>query len=307
MSRSHRLLLHVGYHKTATTWMQLRLFTPELGYTQVAGHEEVFEKIVRPHRLCFDPEPMHRHVAAALDRMPENSVPVISSELLVGNMFYGGRESEDYAERLREIFGDARILISIRSQMQILPSVYMQYLSRGGTMTPAQFFAGASEPGYFGFDPAHFEYDRLVHHYQSLFGRDNVLVVLQEALQADMDTVAKEIAIFSRNASFRSLTDSARKVQSASFPEYAVPLLRRANHLQKGAMNPAPILNLSRSPRGLYRAVGYLARRNPLAVRFKQHRPVSDFVHQHFTGYYSASNARLKELVGGTLSLQDYD
>jgi hypothetical protein len=183
----------------------------------------------------------------------------------------------------------------------------MQYLSRGGTMPPAQFFAGETDLGYFAFDPSHFEYDRLLLHYQSLFGAENVLVVTQEALQSDMDGVAQTIARFSGNTRFDGLTDAARQVQSASYPEYAVPFLRRVNHVQRSTLNPAPVAVFGETPFGLYRGVGYLARRNPMARRLKTRKPVSDFVSKTFSGYYTASNARLRDLVGETVDLTDYD
>ena len=46
----------------------------------------------------------------------------------------------------------------------------MQYLLRGGTMSPELFFAGDPELGFYGFRPEHFEYHRLVKLYQDLFG-----------------------------------------------------------------------------------------------------------------------------------------
>lgn len=288
--------------------MQRQLFVPEHGYAQIAGHEEVFEKIIRPHGLRFTPEAMQRHVAEALAGLAEGEVPVISSELLVGNHLLGGRESDIYAQRLRDIFADtARIMISIRSQVKILPSVYMQYLTRGGTMPPAQFFSGETDLGYFAFDPGHFEYDRLLRHYQSLFGAENVLVVTQEALQADMDGVAQTIAGFSGNTRFAGLQEAARQVQSASYPEYAVPILRRINHIQRGTLNPAPVVSIGQTPYGLYRAVGYLARRNPLARTLKARRPVSDFVKENFSQYYTASNVRLRDYADKTVDLSGYD
>lgn len=65
---SVRPLIHVGYHKTATTWMQQLLFTPDHGFRQIAGHREVFDHIVGPHGLEFDADsiqPVTQYVSAA--------------------------------------------------------------------------------------------------------------------------------------------------------------------------------------------------------------------------------------------------
>ena len=103
-----RLLIHIGYHKTATTWMQRLLFMPVHGYYPLASHEQIFEHITAPHGLYFDPKPMQRLIAEGLVKMPLTGVPVVSSEILSGNLFFGGRESEAYAVRLKSIAPDAR-------------------------------------------------------------------------------------------------------------------------------------------------------------------------------------------------------
>lgn len=301
-----RLLIHIGYHKTATTWMQRLLFLPVHGYHPLANHDQVSDHITAPHGLRFDPTRMQRLIAEGLAAVPPNSVPVVSSELLCGNPFFGGRESEVYAERLQAIAPDARILISIRSQMQLLPSVYMQYVSRGGTMSCRQFFERQIPLGYFGFDAQHFEYDRLVARYQTLFGTENVYVLPQESLKADMATAAQKLAAFCYNTDFQGLVREAHQVVMASYPEYAAPFLRRANHVQRSVLLPNPIITLGETPGGLFRAVGYVLKTPALARRLKTYQPVSRYVRQHFAGRYTDSNARLAALTGGTLDLSRY-
>lgn len=301
-----RLLIHIGYHKTATTWMQKLLFVPVHGYHPLADHAQVFEHVTAPHGLCFDPAPMQRLIAEGVKKIPPTAVPVISSEILSGNLFFGGRESEVYANRLKTIAPDARILISIRAQLQLLPSVYMQYVSRGGTMPCRQFFEQQTPLGYFGFDPVHFEYDRLVAHYQNLFGRKNVYVLPQESLKVDMAAATAKLAEFCDNTDFSGLTREAHQVIMASYPEYAAPFLRRANHVQRSVLVPNPVLSLGETPGGLYRALGYVLKTPILARRLKTYKPVSTYVQTHFAGRYTASNARLADITGGSLDLSKY-
>lgn len=304
---SQPVLFHVGYHKTATTWMQKRLFTERNGFLQIAGHGEVFRLIVRPHGLHFDPAPMRDLLAERCAGLESGLAPVVSSEILSGHPFYAGQDSDVHAARIKAIAPDARILISIRNQMRILPSIYMQYLLRGGTMSPEAFFAGTDEPGYFGFDPLHFEYDRLVAHYQGLFGAENVLVVTQEALKADMDAVARQIARFAGNERLERLAEADRSVQSPSYPEYAVPMLRRINHIQCSTLNPAPIVSLGRTPYGLYKVAGYLLRLRATERALAHRRPVSEPVRTRFAGRYAPSNRRLEALVAHGIDLSGYD
>jgi hypothetical protein len=305
------LLLHVGYHKTATSWMQQRLFVPGHGYAPLMDHSQVDRLLVRPHGLEFDPGPARALIAerrAEAERAHgPGLVPVISSELLSGHPFYGGRESDDLARRLALVAPDARVLISIRAQRRILPSVYMQYLLRGGTMTPAEFFAGEATWGFFGFSPVHFEYDRLVALYHGLFGGERVHLIQQEAIAADMDAAAAALAAEIGAARFEGLDEAARAVYAPSYPEHAVWALRRVNQVQASVLNPRPALSLGTTPAGLYRLAGGALRRAPLPSRLADRRPVSEEVSRRFAGRFAASNARLAALHDRPLDLARYD
>jgi hypothetical protein len=81
-------------------------------------------------------------------------------------------------------------------------------------------------------------------------------------------------------------------VNAASYPEAAVPMLRRANHVRASTLNPNPIVNIS----GIERAAGGIMRRLPITSK-----PVSAYVAREFAGYYDASNVRLTALVGQPL------
>jgi hypothetical protein len=292
-----QLLLHVGYHKTATSWMQQRLFVPEHGFRQVARHAEVWKHIVGVHGLLFDPRNMRQAIAEGMTELRDGEVPVVSSEILSGHPFYGGMGSDIFAERLKEIAPDARILISVRHQRKMLTSVYMQYLSRGGTMSPATFFAGDPDLGFYGFRPDNFEYHRLVALYQRLFGAENVHVLSQESLAKDMDGASFGIARFAGNLGFDKVLPTHRAVYAPSYPEYAVPILRRINKFQKSVLTPAPALTVGRTPRGLYRLVGAGMRRPPFQALFKRFRPVSEQVDRQFTGRFDESNRLLAAMI----------
>ncbi len=301
------LLIHVGYHKTATTWMQRQLFRPEHGYRQLCGHTDVFDLVVRPHGLRFEPDSMRALIDRALNTVEQGESAVISSEILSGHPFQGGHESDVFAARLQRIAPHARILISIRSQLRILPSVYMQYVLRGGTMTATQFFDGTNEPGYFGFSPEHFEYDRLVSHYQDLFGSDKVHVITQESLKDDRDSTLTLLAAFAGNEHYNGLIPSAQKVVGESYPEYSAPILRRINHVQKSTINPNPVLSLGVTPRGLYKIAGFVMKRPPVSTILKSHKPITAYVRDRFTDYYRESNRRLASLIPHKIDLSAYE
>lgn len=301
------LLLHVGYHKTATTWAQKKLFQPEHGFRQIAFHQDAFDYVVKPHGFNFSPDLLRDLINRNREKLVPGEVAVLSSEILSGHPFQGGHQSDVYAERLKRIVPTAKILISIRNQLSILPSVYAQYVLRGGTMSHSRFFDFKPELGYFHFTPEHFEYDRLVSHYQSLFGRDNVYVLTQESLIQDIDAASRALAKFSGAQRFAGLSETARARTAVSYPEYALPVLRRINHVQASTLQPRPIVALGRTPKGLFKLVGYAAKRPPFSSVLKNWRPVSDYVKIRFKGRYTEANIRLADLGLPGLDLSDYD
>lgn len=300
------LLVHIGYHKTATTWLQAQFFRDHHGFRKVLDHEDVFRLITGPHGLVFDPGAARKELEERIALVPAGMVPVVSSELLSGNPFFGGRESDVFAERLYSIWPEARILITIRSQMRILPSVYMQYLQRGGTLHHSRFFLEESDLGYVWFSPVHFEYDRLLSKYQSLYGREAVQLMQQERLAGDPESACRDLARFAEAGAYEGLIDDATKSRGASYPEYAAWAIRRVNHLQKSVLNRQPIIKLGENPDGLYRATGYLFSRPFLKSRMSGRRPVSHWVRTTFAGRFKESNARLAAISPCPVDLSAY-
>lgn len=292
-----RILLHVGYHKTATTWMQQQLFIPEHGYRQVAHHAEVWEHVVGVHGLLFDPADMKSAVSSGMSELGSDEVPVVSSEIISGHPFFGGMGSDVFAERMKRALPDAKVLISVRHQLRMLTSMYMQYVSRGGTMSPERFFAGDPDLGFYGFRPEHLEYHRLVGLYQDLFGAENVLVISQEGISKDMDAVADLIAKFAGNRTFTSVSPDKRAAYAPSYPEYAIPILRRINSFQKSVLNPSPFIRLGTGTQGLYKLVGAGMRRPPFSLLKGRYSPVSDSARSMFLGRFDDSNRALARLI----------
>ena len=296
------MLIHIGYHKTATTWLQQVLFQPDHGFRWLLDHREVFDHLVMPHGLDFDPAATAALIAqrrGGADNGTKGATGVITLEALVGNPFHGGRESDAYAHRLKAVAPDARILITIREQCRMMASVYMQYLKRGGTLPARAFFAGEPVGGYFGFDPAHFEYDRLVALYHALFGPENVLVLPLEAILRDQAGAVSQIARFAGNTALGAWTH--RPAQGVSTPEAAAPVLRRLNHVRNGPAHREPLLDLGAAAEFAHRAASALARRlNPAS------RPVTATARDLFAGRFADGNRRLAALAVPPEALAGY-
>lgn len=191
-------VIHIGYHKTGTNWFQ-RCF-----YPHISSHQYVRRPIVRAAFLdvgtfAFD-ERMAAESFRGIDRPP-----ILCEEELSGNIHSGGLAgalSKDMCERLYSVFPNATVVIVIRNQIDMIASVYLQYIKEGGThridryLRPRHYlhnsgFRQAKSP-YFSF--GHFDYWPLIDLYRKTFGMDRVKVFTFESLIADPENFAREFA-----------------------------------------------------------------------------------------------------------------
>lgn len=196
-----KLLIHIGYHKTGTSWLQQHLFSESdrVFTTPLHRRDDVYQQIVMPNGLDFSAERCRQQLIPKLqDAATGGRVAVISSERLSGSPYSGGYDSKELADRLHGAFPEARILIVIREQVSMLVSTYKAYVDKGGTCSLQEFFC--PPPRARGripwFDPRHFAYDRLIEHYQELFGRAEVLVLAFEQFRREPRQFVHEIVQF---------------------------------------------------------------------------------------------------------------
>lgn len=185
-------ILHIGYHKTGSSWLQKQLFPNARGVSLVP-RIEVRRHILVPGPATFDPETAR----AALLEGREGQL-VLSEEELSGNLHTGGLHgafSKELAHRLYGCFPEGRVVIFIRNQRTMISSAYKQYVKGGGTRRIERFLRPSKAPHKNpSFELDFLAYDRLVACYESLFGRQNVSVYLYEDFSADPRRFAERFA-----------------------------------------------------------------------------------------------------------------
>jgi hypothetical protein len=297
------MLLHVGYHKTATTWLQQRLFdNADAAFSTPWSFDEVIDRLVRPHPLAWDEAEardffMERGDAARA----AGHVPVLSNEELSGNPHAGAFNSTIIATRLAQLFPDARVLVVIRRQADMLVSIYKQYVVRGGVLPHRRYFeppaAGFRMPV---FRAGHLEYHRLIEHYVELFGADRVRVLAMEDLTRDPATFVREITSFA-GARDPGPLPSAPVRRSHAAATAAVQ--RRLNRwLLRDDVNPTAPFRFGRLPSLMRRVDPILARVMPGADR-----RLRAYAESFARGRYAESNRRTAALTGLPLAQLGYE
>jgi hypothetical protein len=186
------VLVHIGYHKTASTWLQKHVFHDDseifVPITTVDGDNLAKKFIFGENGYLLPPFDSNGHVIEQSLRdfvsrkreCSQNKVFVMSSERLSGNPHASGFDSKKISEMIKEVFPAAKILIIIREQKSFILSIYFQYLSIGGRLSLTRYCSALDDGRRPYFSPHHINYLSLIKHYNALFGDDNVLVLPYE-------------------------------------------------------------------------------------------------------------------------------
>ncbi|MCV6637947.1 sulfotransferase [Candidatus Albibeggiatoa sp. nov. NOAA] len=200
------MLIHVGYHKTATTWLQLFYFPnhPELAF--IAGHEGLWQHLMSAHSLEFNAQSTQQLFQPLIQQsLHTQQVPILSAERLSGNPHAGGFDNKDMADRLQAVFPQAKILIVIRHQPDAILSNYKQYIRVGGICNLTEYLTPPEDGRIPLFRLDNFAYHHLASYYAKLFGQDKVKVMLYEQFRQQPQAFIKELSQFigvSSNQSF---------------------------------------------------------------------------------------------------------
>jgi sulfotransferase family protein len=197
-----QILVHIGYHKTGTNWLQDEFFgDPATGYRWLDKRPVTHpvNRLIRARPLDFDAPGLRAEFEPLITEAAGlGLLPVLSFGRLSGHPYSGGYDTKEIADRLKQVFPEARILIVIREQRSMILSTYKQYVRAGGASTLEQFLLPARKHGWRvpGFHFGHFEYDRPIRYYQSLYGREAVLTLPYEQFVADGRGFVEAIARF---------------------------------------------------------------------------------------------------------------
>lgn len=196
-----RPLVHIGFHKTASTLLQNALFSRrELGFERLEN-DRYHIQLDFVKQGAFDDLSPHRiesYRRRSREAQARGNTLVVSHERLSGYPASGGYDAKLIADRIKNCLPNARILVFVREQRSMIFSYYLQYISDGGSLsfrrltTPLQWTLSRKPD----FDFRSFAYVQCIEYYRQLFGPENVLVLPYEALRNDASRVAREISQF---------------------------------------------------------------------------------------------------------------
>lgn len=193
--------LHLGMPKTGTTFLQARCF-PYLKGICYPDKEmmALLDLIIHTNPIFLDLPRAKQETASALAKMTEASL-LISHERLFGNMLRNFHDNTYLACCLKVIFPEAKLIIVIRRQDELVESIYKQSLQSYYYQRLNSFlnyrrktFADAGDQLLPNLDIKQLNLHRYVQHYVKHFGRDNVAVLPYELLRHDQRAFLEKLA-----------------------------------------------------------------------------------------------------------------
>ncbi len=290
-------IIHIGYPKTGTKWLQKNLF-PNLEGCFFLNRPQVFDLLIKPDTFEFSATECKQQI----DKLAQGRRVAISEELLLGGLDIGfgvGEFIVTMANRLKSVYSDALIIITLRNQVEAISSVYGHYIKSGGTYSPSSFLGieGRHKSFYKNhhlFSLKFFEYDRIVNHYMELFGKEKVIILYYEDFLSDQVQFIQEfsrlVGIPTTNA-MPVLRFENKRLSSAS-----VKIMRLLNRFTaKNTYFKNYLINI---PTLYYRTLS-ISEKIDLLKWFKDNPyKLPKSIEDTISNYYKASNQRLVSLHG---------
>ncbi|MCF8370171.1 MAG: sulfotransferase domain-containing protein [Bacteroidales bacterium] len=294
------MIAHIGYHKTGTTFLQNNIYPYIKGvdFIGYAACDMIFKDLINKSPLDYD---TCKTRTLLNDSIQSDRVQLFSLEGLVGSLFYNrGATQKSIADRLKDL-GFTKIIISIRNQPKLLESIYVQYIQEGGVAKPKRFFNAQNKIFYWEYA----DYYSLIQYYFDLFGKENVLVLLQEELRTDEQESIDRLLSFIGDG---FALDERKKHRHAnkSLSRISVKLLRLINHFTYNVHKPSHLIS-KRISTWKFRFIfqNYLDRWLFSAISSPK-TFIPDSSKPEIENYYKEGNRKLMVLLGSDLSKFGY-
>jgi hypothetical protein len=249
------MFLHLGFPKTATTYQQLEIFPKlkEVKYFPILTKKK-YEKIIWEIVSKDLTRERCQNIREKLLQSSQEEKILLSQEVFSTGFFWvfpkGEAQRCQALYNFRKIFYDfhVRLLICIRSQVEIIKSFYMLYLHKCGTKDLIGFLNQSScvdpvdvEKSFYNL----FKYSNYLDLSTDIFGRENVFIYVFEKLITDPQEYLNRMINFFEERNYPKIDT---KVHNKGYNKIQVRLSRVLNRFFKSYQNPDGLIPIVTIP-----------------------------------------------------------
>jgi len=299
MHNKPKLLIHIGYHKTASSFWQRRVF--QSNGLNLLDRKEAQEVLLALSPYEFKAEKFDKWLES---RLVSDKLNVLSDEEFSGNIHTAGNGRSITYETIERISGievaDVYVLVFIRDQIDMIDSCYRQYVKKGGTTSFINYInpekKGRLRHRFPGFSLSHFKYDDVIEHCLSRFDKNHVIAFSYEQFKNNPDVIISRLSrTFETDFPINETENVV--IVNKSLSNVAVSLARISNTffsadpISNRTMVPIPWL--AKAFVKLWLLIDTLFPRSLFRTSY-----VSNDRKNELARYYEFSNARTRELTG---------
>ncbi|MGH9920249.1 MAG: sulfotransferase, partial [Nitrososphaerales archaeon] len=250
MPTAHRIAVHIGFHRTGTTWLQNTAFCDHPGLFPFMGTSSFgaiasspfLREIVFTRESRFDATRARDAYRTQIESraVSPTKVALISAERLSGNAASGGFDALRIARRLRDVLEDAKVFWILRHQADAIPSEYKALVRAGWPGSVRSTLAQEPRLRTVGFHLAYWEYDSLASAYARLFGPERIKIIDYGEFTRRPRQVLDDLANFLEIDRWNLTDGQLSKRLNVSESDPQVRLRQRLNHWRRSELNPYP-------------------------------------------------------------------
>ena len=310
---SNRLpdFLHIGYSKSASTWLQ-KLLAKEDGlyfkyktYFFYPYESPIYNKGLEYYKGLFADAPEDKLIIESQEHIilpfihPDPEVKIASTNLEM---------VRKVSEKIKVSVPEIKIILIIRNQVKMVRSRYIQYLVQGGTLDQQTFlertFLNDNYKKYLDY-----RYDSVVEILHDVFGKENVLTLCQEGIASRPEEFVTELSGF-MDYKLSFTADSAGKKKNSGASYGTLMLIRKLNRAFVRELNSYDTKTKTRViPYFLWFFIGRsLIRLDRIFVKKKNLDAIFDEQQiNSMKSAFSESNRRLASILGESVKTYGYN
>lgn len=231
-----KVYLHLGFHKTATTFMQRAIF-PKLKQINYIKYGRIKKELgkVRLNKISdLEAENLMNFFKSFNNGKPM----LISFEGLSGSPLSPTKRKSQFEilNDLRRVFPesefDVSIIIGIREQVDLLTSLYVQFIHHGGVIGPEKFINGRLEKNG---SIDNFQYHHYIQELYNLFGENQTYVMIYEYFKQNF---SEEMLRLLNYIGEPDIPKYKNVGSNKSYGTMQLAIARRLNRIFKTGANP---------------------------------------------------------------------